>query len=72
MVLLAAAYARLVLKYLSFTPDISLTVLNPCVPTPTGETTLRAGKSGVVAGLTCEDRRCVAQRSGGCYSVGCE
>jgi hypothetical protein len=36
----AAAYARLVLKYLSLTPDISLIILNPYVPTPTGGTTL--------------------------------
>lgn len=45
LVLLAAAYAGLVLKYLSIAPDIigyasSLTMLNPYVPTPTGGTTL--------------------------------
>jgi hypothetical protein len=45
LVLLVAAYAGLVLKYLSLAPDIigyasSLTMLNPYVPTPTGGTTL--------------------------------
>lgn len=45
LVLLVAAYAGLVLKYLSIAPDIigyasSLTMLNPYVPTPTGGTTL--------------------------------
>ena len=45
LVLLFAAYAGLVLKYLSLAPDIigytsSLTLLNPYVPTPTGGTTL--------------------------------
>lgn len=45
LVLLAAAYAGLVLKYLSIAPDIigyasSLTMLNPYVPTPKGGTTL--------------------------------
>ncbi|KAF3048542.1 hypothetical protein E8E11_008630 [Didymella keratinophila] len=45
LVLLCAAYAGLVLKYLSIAPDIvgyasSLTLLNPYVPTPTGGTTL--------------------------------
>ena len=45
LVLLAAAYAGLVLKYLSIAPDIigyasSLAMLNPYVPTPTGGTTL--------------------------------
>lgn len=45
LVLLCAAYAGLVLKYLSNAPDIigyasSLTMLNPYVPTPTGGTTL--------------------------------
>ncbi|KAJ4381852.1 hypothetical protein N0V86_003218 [Didymella sp. IMI 355093] len=45
LVLLSAAYAGLVLKYLSNAPDIigyasSLTMLNPYVPTPTGGTTL--------------------------------
>ncbi|KAF1363387.1 hypothetical protein EJ07DRAFT_163253 [Lizonia empirigonia] len=45
LVLLCAAYAGLVLKYLSIAPDIigyasSLTMLNPYVPTPTGGTTL--------------------------------
>jgi hypothetical protein len=45
LVLLAAAYAGLVLKYITLAPDIigyasSLTMLNPYVPTPTGGTTL--------------------------------
>ncbi|XPS92069.1 hypothetical protein M3J09_001475 [Ascochyta lentis] len=45
LVLLFAAYAGLVLKYLSVAPDIigyasSLTMLNPYVPSPTGGTTL--------------------------------
>jgi hypothetical protein len=45
LVLLAAAYAGLVLKYITLAPDIigyasSLTLLNPYVPTPTGGTTL--------------------------------
>jgi hypothetical protein len=45
LVLLSAAYAGLVLKYLSIAPDIigyasSLTMLNPYIPTPTGGTTL--------------------------------
>lgn len=45
LVLLCAAYAGLVLKYLSIAPDIvgyasSLTLLSPYVPTPTGGTTL--------------------------------
>lgn len=45
VVLLIAAYAGLVLKYITLAPDIigyasSLTLLNPYVPTPTGGTTL--------------------------------
>jgi hypothetical protein len=45
LVLLAAAYAGLILKYITLAPDIigyasSLTMLNPYVPTPTGGTTL--------------------------------
>lgn len=45
LVLLFAAYAGLVLKYITLAPDIigyasSLTMLNPYVPTPTGGTTL--------------------------------
>lgn len=45
LVLLTAAYAGLVLKYLSIAPDIvgyasSLTMLSPYIPTPTGGTTL--------------------------------
>lgn len=45
LVLLVAAYAGLVLKYITLAPDIigyasSLTLLNPYVPTPTGGTTL--------------------------------
>lgn len=45
LVLLAAAYAGLILKYITLVPDIigyasSLTLLNPYVPTPTGGTTL--------------------------------
>lgn len=45
IVLLAAFYADLVLKYNTLAPDIigyalSLTILNPYVPTPTGGTTL--------------------------------
>ncbi|KAH6633213.1 hypothetical protein C7974DRAFT_167704 [Boeremia exigua] len=45
LVLLVAAYAGLILKYLSTAPDIigyasSLTMMNPYVPTPTGGTTL--------------------------------
>jgi hypothetical protein len=45
IVLLAAAYSGLVLKYITLIPDIigyasSLTLLNPYVPTPTGGTTL--------------------------------
>jgi len=45
LILLAAAYAGLVLKYITLAPDIigyasSLTLLNPYVPTPTGGTTL--------------------------------
>ncbi|KAJ4371591.1 hypothetical protein N0V83_004810 [Neocucurbitaria cava] len=45
LVLLAAAYAGLILKYITLAPDIigyasSLTLLNPYVPTPTGGTTL--------------------------------
>ncbi|KAF1836133.1 hypothetical protein BDW02DRAFT_646341 [Decorospora gaudefroyi] len=45
LVLLAAAYMGLVLKYITLAPDIigyasSLTLLNPYVPTPTGGTTL--------------------------------
>jgi hypothetical protein len=45
LVLLAAAYAGLILRYITLAPDIigyasSLTMLNPYVPTPTGGTTL--------------------------------
>jgi hypothetical protein len=45
LVLLVAAYAGLILKYITLAPDIisyasSLTLLNPYVPTPTGGTTL--------------------------------
>jgi hypothetical protein len=45
LVLLTAAYAGLILKYISLAPDIigyasSLTMLNPYVPIPTGGTTL--------------------------------
>ena len=45
LVLLAASYIGLVLKYITLAPDIigyasSLTMLNPYVPTPTGGTTL--------------------------------
>jgi hypothetical protein len=45
IVLLAAAYSGLVLKYITLVPDIigyasSLTLLNPYFPTPTGGTTL--------------------------------
>lgn len=45
LILLAAAYAGLILKYITLAPDIigyasSLTMLNPYVPTPTGGTTL--------------------------------
>jgi hypothetical protein len=45
LVLLVAAYAGLILKYITLAPDIigyasSLTMLNPYVPTPTGGTTL--------------------------------
>ncbi|CAN9085292.1 unnamed protein product [Alternaria alternata] len=45
IVLLAAAYSGLVLKYVTLVPDIigyasSLTLLNPYFPTPTGGTTL--------------------------------
>lgn len=45
IILLAAAYTGLVLKYITIAPDIigyasSLTLLNPYVPTPTGGTTL--------------------------------
>ncbi|KAL5118570.1 hypothetical protein ACEQ8H_003585 [Pleosporales sp. CAS-2024a] len=45
LVLLAAAYAGLILKYMTLAPDIigyasSLTILNPYIPTPTGGTTL--------------------------------
>ncbi|KAG9189022.1 hypothetical protein G6011_05890 [Alternaria panax] len=45
VVLLAAAYSGLVLKYITLVPDIigyasSLTLLNPYFPTPTGGTTL--------------------------------
>ena len=45
IVLLAASYIGLVLKYITLAPDIigyasSLTLLNPYVPTPTGGTTL--------------------------------
>jgi hypothetical protein len=40
VVLLAVAFAILVLKYLSLTPDISLTILDLYVPTPMGGMTL--------------------------------
>jgi hypothetical protein len=45
IVLLAAAYTGLILKYITIAPDIigyasSLTLLNPYAPTPTGGTTL--------------------------------
>jgi hypothetical protein len=45
LILLIAAYAGLILKYITLAPDIigyasSLTLLNPYVPTPTGGTTL--------------------------------
>jgi hypothetical protein len=45
IILLAAAYTGLILKYITIAPDIigyasSLTLLNPYVPTPTGGTTL--------------------------------
>jgi hypothetical protein len=46
-ILLAAAYASLVLKYITLAPDIiayasSLTLLNPYFPTPTAEPVYRA------------------------------